>query len=102
MSTYKVHIRPVDNKVLSDALKEINIIMNDFDTKMLKVFSILEEEMEKLDDETANVIDEIMVRIIDDLPDRICFMNDLYSIASNASSDEYEEDIEEDFDEDSD
>ena len=93
MNTHDVRIRPVDNKTLSDALKEINTIMKEFDAKLADVYGKLEQEMEKLgdEDEITNAIDEIMVRLIDDLPDRICFVNELYSIASNASGDECEE-----------
>ena len=93
MSNHKVHVRPVDNKTLSDALIKIDAIMKEFDTKMLDVYAILEEEIDRMadDSESTGIISEIMERIFNDLPDRICFMNELYSIASNASSDdEYE------------
>ena len=94
MNTYEVHVRPVNNDVLSNALKEINTIMKEFDTKIFNVYSELEKEVDKLDNdsETAGIIADIMERIVDDLPDRICFMNELYYIASNASDDESEED----------
>lgn len=104
MSTHDVRIRPVDNKVLSNALKEINTIMKEFDVKMSNVYYMLEEEMKKIgdEDETSNAIDEIMARIMDDLPDRICFVNELYSIASNAPEDEEEEEDDEEEDEEED
>ena len=94
MNTHDVHVRTVNNKVLSEALTKINTIMKEFDMKMLKVYTILEEEIDKhaVDRETSGIIGEIMERMFNDLPDRICFMNELYSIASNTTSDDgYEE-----------
>jgi hypothetical protein len=63
MASPKVNVLPVANKVLARALKEINAIMEEFDTKMSNVYGMLQEEMENLqeDDEMAGIIDEIMV-----------------------------------------
>ena len=94
MYTRTVHVRPVNNKVLSKALNKINTIIEELDTKLLEVHGMLEEEIVKLtdDNETACIIDDIMVRLIEEFPDRICFMNELYHTTSNASDDGYEED----------
>lgn len=90
MYTRTVHVRPVNNKVLSDALIKIDTIIQELDTKLLEVHGMLEEEIVKLtdDNETAGIIDDIMVRLIEEFPDRICFMNELYHTASNASEDD--------------
>lgn len=90
MATPTVNVLPIANKVLAKALKEINAIMEEFDTKMSNVYEMLQEEMENLteDDEMAGIIDEIMVRIMDDLPDRVCFMNELYGIANDTIAEE--------------
>lgn len=94
MCTRDVRIRSVENAVLSNALKDINAMMKEIDNKIDAVFKTLDEEMQKLDskDEAAIAMDEIMIHIVNEFPERVCFMNELYSIASNASSDyEYEE-----------
>lgn len=94
MNTRTINVQPVNNKVISDALNNIDTIIKELDAKMLKVYTMLEEEIVKLtdDSETAGIIDDIMVSLVDGFPDRICFMNKLYSIASNTSvDDEYEE-----------
>ena len=90
MYTRTVHVRPVNNKVLSKALIKIDTIIQELDTKLLEVHGMLEEEIVKLtdDNETACIIDDIMVRLIEEFPDRICFMNELYRTVSNG----YEED----------
>ena len=90
MYTRTVRVRPVNNKVLSEALIKIDTIIQELDTKLLEVHGMLEEEIVKLtdDNETACIIDDIMVRLIEEFPDRICFMNELYRTVSNG----YEED----------
>lgn len=104
MSTCNVHARPIDNKVLYSALNEVDSIVNEFETKMEHVCSILGKEMDTLtdDSETASVIGEIIERLktvceifVDADPNRN-FTNKLFDIAINGFSEEYDYEYEED------
>ena len=110
MDTRTINKVELKNKTITEVLEDLDSIMQEFNAKISNVYGILEHELDMVpetDRRTSYVIDEIQVSILNDLPDRFDFMNNLWhaakTIAVDASdSDFFEEDEEEDFDEDSD
>ena len=110
MDTRTINKIELKNKTIAKVLDDLDSIMQEFDDKLANVYGILDHELDMIpgtDRRTCYVIDEIQVRILDDLPDRVDFMNHLWSAAKTIAvdapdDDSFEEDEEEDEEEDGD
>ena len=90
MSSRTIETVQLKNKAVADALYAIDAIMQEFDTKISNVYDKLEQVLKDVParaKETRSVIDDIMTALVDELPDRHCFMNRLWHTAEAISVD---------------